>query len=149
MKHQITDAYETSINAYESLFKAHETIIDAHKSSFTAHETLINAHESSFESTWNIVLCETSINAYEISSLAVFHTSHKIQKPSYWVSLTWYIYLEDNILVPVTKGRPEGVGGVGGGGSVEDHGPLADTQGAGHRLPLAVRRYGDRAAAVH
>lgn len=58
-------------------------------------------------------------------------------------------YLKYDILVPITEGRSEWVGSVSGGGAVEHHRPLADAQRTRHRLPLAVRSNGDRAAALH
>ena len=53
-------------------------------------------------------------------------------------------YFEDDILVSVAEGGAEGVGGVGGGGSVQHHGSLRRVEEARHALPLAVGRHVDR-----
>lgn len=53
-------------------------------------------------------------------------------------------HFEYDILVAVAECRAEGVGGVGGGGSVEHHGSLGRVEEFGHLLPLTVRRDVDR-----
>ena len=49
-------------------------------------------------------------------------------------------HFEYDILVAVTECRAEGVGGVGGGGSVQHHRPLGGVEQLGHVVPLCVGR---------
>ena len=48
------------------------------------------------------------------------------------------MYLEYDVLITVAESRPEWVCRVGGGCSVEDHGPLSGVEQVGHTLPLTV-----------
>ena len=49
-------------------------------------------------------------------------------------------HFEYDILVAITECRAEGVGGVGGGGSVEHHRPLGGVEQLGDVIPLCVGR---------